>query len=209
MAAVTAKDAVAIGMRVKTGRATAVVVAGPAASPKVIKRCAVELCDPAIPESKQPYHAELELPQAEGAKVVKRATDAVRAVAARALRDLVKEVRDGGYDLRGVALVIGSAADPSKLANPHIRAHALEGRLFWQVLEDAAKRLDVACSVVVEREALAKGAAALGKREEQLKTAVAELGRSIGRPWGGEEKTATVAAWMVLVQRRVEWRGDR
>jgi hypothetical protein len=189
-------------MRVKTGHATAVVVAGLAASPKVIRRCSVELCDPAIPESKHPYHAELELPQAEGAKVVKRATDAVRAVAERALRDLVKEVRDGGCDLRGIALVIGSAADPWKLANPHIRAHALEGRLFWQVLDDAAKKLDVACSVVLEREVFAKGAAALGKRAEHLKTAVVELGRSIGKPWGGEEKTAAVAAWIMLAQRR-------
>jgi hypothetical protein len=57
----------AIGFRVKTGRATAVVMAGPASAPRVLSRKSLLLFDPAIPESHQPWHAELELPPAESA----------------------------------------------------------------------------------------------------------------------------------------------
>ncbi|MGH7947716.1 MAG: hypothetical protein ACREQF_00620 [Candidatus Binataceae bacterium] len=41
---------------------------------------------------------------------------------------------------------------------------------------------------------------ALGRREGHLKAIVAELGRAVGRPWGGEQKTATVVAWTMLAR---------
>jgi hypothetical protein len=51
---------IAIGFRVKTGRATAVVIAVPASAPRVLSRKSLQLFDPAIPESHQPFHAQLE-----------------------------------------------------------------------------------------------------------------------------------------------------
>ncbi|MGA7870989.1 MAG: hypothetical protein WCA22_08820, partial [Candidatus Binatus sp.] len=75
----------AIGFRVKTGRATAVVMAGPATAPRVLSRRSLQLFDPAIPESYQPYHAEPELAAAESARVVPNALKAVERVALSAL----------------------------------------------------------------------------------------------------------------------------
>ena len=46
-----------IGFRVKSGWATAVLLARPIQSPQVFDRRILELSDPAIPESRQPYHA--------------------------------------------------------------------------------------------------------------------------------------------------------
>lgn len=59
------KIAAAIGFRVKTGRAIAVLLVGPIEAPRVLDRRTVELCAATVPWSRQPYHAALELPEKE------------------------------------------------------------------------------------------------------------------------------------------------
>ena len=58
--------AIAIGFRVKSGYAVAVVVRGPASAPAIVARRVVELCDPAVAETRQPYHAELHAHERDG-----------------------------------------------------------------------------------------------------------------------------------------------
>ena len=198
---------VAIGFRVKTGRATTVILAGPAAAPRVLERRQVQLCDPAIPESFQPYHAELELAPEKAARIVPRALDAVNRVSLDVLRGLAAEVRASHRELRGVALVAGSATDPESIRNPHMRAHAREGQLFPRALATAARTLSIPSLSMVEGEALARGADALGLPAAALKSKVAELGREVGSPWGSEEKAACVAAWIALGGARLKPRG--
>jgi hypothetical protein len=119
---------IAIGFRVKTGRATAIVMAGPASAPRVLSRKSLQLFDPAIPESHQPFHAELELPPADSARVVPIALKAVDRVALSALRELVGEVQPGLGSIVGIALVAGSATDPESIRNPHMRAQVSSSR---------------------------------------------------------------------------------
>src|SRR5688572_25427712 len=126
-----------VGLRVKTARATAVILLGPASGPRVLERIALPLHDPRVPDSRQPYHVALEL-QPEKAEPAVRA---VEAVAGRAVRELAEKVSGLGHCLGGVSLVIGSAGDPERLSNAHVRAHALEGRLFWKAIESAAEGL--------------------------------------------------------------------
>jgi len=73
---------VAVGFRVKSGWAAAVVLSGPSSSPSVLHSRRIELSDPAVPESRQPFHAvddaqgDLELDDGrinERARVVRRA----------------------------------------------------------------------------------------------------------------------------------------
>src|SRR5277367_1369047 len=94
----------AIGFRVKTGRATAIVMAGSASAPRVLSRKSLQLWDPAIPESHQPWHAEFELPPDESARVVPKALAAVERVALSALRELVAEVQTGQGAILGISL---------------------------------------------------------------------------------------------------------
>ena len=47
---------VALGFRVKSGYAIAVALRGPACAPAILARRIVELSDPAVPETRQPYH---------------------------------------------------------------------------------------------------------------------------------------------------------
>ncbi len=192
-------ESIAIGLRVKTGRATVVVLSGPASAPIVLARKSIQLWDPAIPESHQPYHAELELPAEESARVVPRALEAVERVALAALRELVDEVRASRRPICAIAMVTGSGTDPESIRNLHMRAHAREGQLFPRALAAAAKLLRIPALTIVEADAFTKGATALSKTPAALKDEVTELGRAVGKPWGSEEKTAAAAAWLALV----------
>ncbi len=191
---------IAIGFRVKTGRATAVVMEGPASAPRVLSRKSLQLFDPAIPESYQPFHADLELPAAESAQIVPKALKAVERVAFSALRELIGEIQRTPSSIHGIALVAGSATDPESIRNPHMRAHAREGQLFPHALAMAAKTMRIAAVTMVESEVFTSAAAKLGKTPDAIKLAVTDLGRSVGKPWSAEEKAAAAAAWIVLAR---------
>ena len=192
----------AIGFRVKTGRAIAVLLVGPVPSPTVLERREVQLWDPRVPDSRQPYHPALDLPADEGDAVVRKARRAVRGVANRVVEELIEELRTVGHDPVGIGLVVGSITDPSKLGNPHVRAHASEGRLFHEVLADAAAKCHVPSLTLVERDAYDDAEAALGRSADALKRATTELGKVVGRPWRADEKTAALAAWVALGRKR-------
>ena len=191
----------AVGFRVKSGWATGVLVAGPASAPRALDRRVVELSDPAVPTSRQPYHAVMGAAGAASRRVEERLLRLVTGATERSIRDLLERYRDAGHVIRAAALVVGSVIDPARIANDHIRAHALEGALFRTALAAALDSQGVPCSVVVEREAYARAAALLKRTEAQLRRAVTELGRSLDGPWRADEKTATLAAWMALRRR--------
>jgi hypothetical protein len=191
----------AIGFRVKSGWATAIVLAGASDSPQVIDRRTVELSDPAVPGSRQPYHVVMGSRPQDVAAVETRLCDAVRSTTRRSIDRFVSEIRQANK-LRGAGFVVGSKADPSKIANDHIRAHALEGQLFRTALTDAAESLDLACILLVERRAYAEAASALDRKEDELKQAVTELGRGGDGPWRADEKLAALAAWVALVTKK-------
>jgi hypothetical protein len=178
-----------------------VVLAGTAAAPHLVEHHSLELWDPEIPDSRQPYHAGLGLEPAHAEPIVKRACDAARAVGLVAVRSLVAGIRAGGCEPRGVGLVVGSDGDPTKMANPHVRAHASEGRLFREVLEAGAAACELPCLVLVERNAYEEAAKVLRRGADSLQRAVTELGRGVPGPWRAEEKTAALAAWVALARR--------
>lgn len=187
----------AVGFRVKSGWATAVLLLGPVESPRFLDRRTVELCDPNVAESRQPYHAGFGTLEEDAAEI-RRRTGVVRRAAEKSIAELLQAYRSLGHPPRSAALVVGSLIDPAAIANPHIRAHALEGRLFRTVLEDALRPAGVTCVAVVERDAYANAAAALGRTEDHVKQTVSALGRSAGGPWRADEKLAAALAWMCL-----------
>ena len=188
----------AIGFRVKSGWATAVLLVGPAREPRVADRRVIELSDRSVPSSRQPYHAVMGASPTNASKVERRLHKVVQQVTRKSVRELLRTYRAGGHRVRAAALVVGSEIDPARIANDHIRAHALEGRLFRTVLAAALASCGLRCAVVVEREAYALAAGVLARTEADLRSAVAELGRSHNGPWRVEEKTAALAAWMLL-----------
>src|SRR5712692_5913725 len=190
-----------LGFRVKSGWAMAALLAGPSNSPKLVRCEAVLLSDPQVPHSKQPYHAALELPEKEGKASVQELRRVVSGAAKRSVEELLKQASAAGYDVCGVALVVGSLVDPASLHNEHIRAHALEGQLFRTVLEDTFRAQGISCKVFLEKGAYARAAAMLRATEGKAKRTIAQLGDSHQGSWRAEEKLAALAAWTMLTMR--------
>jgi len=95
-------------------------------------------------------------------------------------------------------MVVGSVIDPDSLGNPHVRVHALEGKLFRDVVAAALAEQGIDCGVLVERDAYTKVATAASTQEQRLRTQIAALGQGRIKPWRSEEKLATLAAWWQL-----------
>lgn len=172
---------------------------GPARSPRVIDRRAIELSDAHVPTSRQPYHAVRDARPGHAAKLERRLRGLVERVTKRSLRALLKEYRRQGRPVRRVALVVGSLLDPARIGNDHIRAHALEGQLFRTALERAARAARLPCATLVERTLYETAATRLKRSPDALRRAVKELGVALGGPWRADEKAATLAAWVALV----------
>jgi hypothetical protein len=187
-----------IGFRVKTGRAIAVVLGGPADSPVVLLRRELSLWDPAVPSSGQPFHAGLGLSREEARQVVDPACAAVHRASSKAVQGLASELRDRGAELLGAGLVVSSLRDPEELSNEHMRAHASEGRLFHEALDKASVSCDLATVTWLEADLVDLLSKKLerpgGKVREQLNA----VGKALGPPWRSDEKAATAAAWLIL-----------
>ena len=190
----------ALGFRVKSGWTMVVLLSGASSPPRVLDRRRVELADPAVPESTQPFHAGLDLPQTAGAKAVARLVRCVERSSERAIAELVKLYRASGHRIVGVGIVVGSTVDPQTIRNDHIRAHAEEGRLFRVVIENALKQSRLKFSVTLERELMGTATEALGIPERSLRAELTAMGKAVQGSWRAEEKAATLAAWMALAR---------
>jgi hypothetical protein len=191
----------ALGFRIKSGWAMSALLTGPASAPKLIQCRAVLLSDPKIPQSKQPYHAALELPASEAQTVIRKLRKVVLDAAKKSVRELLNEVSELQYEVRGAGLVVGSLVDPATLHNEHIRAHGLEGQLFRTALEDALRKHEISCNVLLEKTAYTTASPALRKSAEETKKWIAGMGESHEGSWRAEEKLAALAAWVALCAR--------
>ena len=189
-----------LGFRVKSGWAAAVVLSDPLSSPSVLHARRIELSDPEVPESRQPFHAvddTLGDSERDQNQIEKRLR-LVRAATERSIAKLwADSVNDGRTPVRA-GIVTGSLVDPATIRQPHIRAHAMEGRLFRTVVEDALRAYDVSCVVLAEKSAFERASGVIHLGEGELKRTLADLGRRVEGPWKSEEKLAALAAWVAL-----------
>jgi hypothetical protein len=185
----------AIGLRIKSGFAIAAIVNGCADAFVIEAVRKVLLSSEALPQSRFPYHPTIELPQRQGAALSEKAVKEVRRTAAQEMRKVIEEFAG----IKRAGMVVGSVIDPDSLGNPHVRVHALEGKLFREVVAEALAQQGIDCGVLVERDAYAKAAAAADSSEPKLRTQVAALGQGRIKPWRAEEKLATLAALWCMV----------
>ena len=166
-------------------------------APTVVERSELVLSDPAVPHSRQPYHADTGVAQTD-VTVLAQLIEVVHRCARRSVAELLDRHRTVGHHIIGAGIVVGSDVTPDGIANPHIRAHASEGRLFRTALERGLQDSGVPYTVVVERALYATAAPRLRGSEASLKQAVTALGRGRFAGWRSDDKVATLAAWLVL-----------
>ena len=197
--------AVTIGLKVKTGRAIAILLRGPVDSPTVLKRGELMLADSSEPDTWQPYHVVMDLSWEEAEEAVQPTARRIRTAASKAISEWARDARASGFDLSGVGLVAGSLQDPSKIGSPHIRAHTAEGKLYRDALERGADKIKVFRRSFVEGDLYETAAVELGLSVAELKKRVLEFGGEVGRPWRADEKAATAAAWVLLARKSSEF----
>lgn len=180
----------AIGLRIKSGFAIAAIVERSAGDFEIEAVRKILLSSEELPQSRFPYHPTIELPERQGAALSDKAVKEVHRTAAQEMRKVLEEF-DG---IKRAGMVVGSVVDPDSLGNPHVRVHALEGKLFREVVAEALKKCDIGCGVLLERDAYAKAAVDMASAEPKLRASIAALGQGRIKPWRAEEKLATLAA---------------
>lgn len=180
-----ARPRAAVGFRAHSGWAAAVAVSGKISAPLVVDRRRIEIADPQISGSKQPFHEAEGLPFKEAQRLIQRCTRSTDSLAERALRALVSDMEEQGYRVVGCGLLLASGRalpDLAAILASHALIHAAEGEMFREALVRASERCGLAVTKVRERELIESAVAALRTTADSLKRRLAELGRSLGPP---------------------------
>jgi hypothetical protein len=190
-----------IGFRAHSGWAAFVVLCADARSPNVIDRRRIELIDQEVPSAKQPYHAakKLELPEAHN--LVNRCVERTQLLATQALRALVKNLLEQGHEVVGCGIVLASGRPLPALAATlasHALIHTAEGELFRNAIVHAGESCGLPITGVKERDLFIRASAQLRIPEDKLRLRLVDMGRSIGAPWGQDQKYAALVAWLAL-----------
>jgi hypothetical protein len=187
----------ALGFRVKSGWATVVLLTGPVDSPALRDNRVIDLSDPQVPETRQPYHATFGQLETDAKKINRRAA-IVHRITMESITKLLSDYRPKDYLFTRASLVVGSQLDPATIANSHIRAHALEGQLFRSALEQALNAHGIRTAILLERDAYVTAGSQLKKPHDDVRQTIQKLGRSSDGPWRAEQKLAAVGAWVAL-----------
>jgi hypothetical protein len=186
-----------IGFTVKSGWACAVLLVASGTSRRIADSRRIDLSDPEIPDARQPYHDGFATARQDGPELT-RLIAGIKRFGGTSVSRAIRDYRALAPSIRGAGLVVGSLIEPDRIANEHIRIHAREGLLFRTVVQTAASRSRVPCSIWRERDLIAAAVARLDMSEAALRAALSAFGRSVPGPWRAEQKSAALAAWLVL-----------
>ncbi len=191
----------AIGLRAHSGWAALIALAGSADSPEVIARRRIEIADPGIGGSKQPFHAaeHLEFPDAEA--YIERCLESTRKLARDAIRAAIDGLRDRRVEAVGCGILLGSGRVLPKLETilkSHALIHTAEGEFFRTALLEASEHCGLPVLGVKEKELSERSVAALRIPLSTIERRVLEMGKAVGPPWTQDQKYAALAAWILL-----------
>jgi hypothetical protein len=191
----------AIGARMHSGWGAIVAVSNLAGSFEVVERRRIAVTSIGSPGMSQPYHfaANLALPEAE--KFIGNCFATSKNLALTAVRDIVSGLRARQYRVVGSACLLASGRPRPPLAKilaSHAAIHAAEGEFFRDIFSNVCQELALSVTGFRERDLDASLHAAFGKAATKLKHQILTLGRSLGPPWTADQKTASLAAVLVL-----------
>jgi hypothetical protein len=191
----------AIGVSVHSGWGIVVAMAGLLGAEEVLDRRRLVTIDPKATGAAQPYHyvEEMEIRAAER-HLTRCATDS-RRLALEALTRVSAELRDRGLVLAGAAILLSSARplpDLEEILASHALIHTAEGEFFRQAFRSAFERLEIPVTGIRARDLDDCAKKVFGKLAPEVHKRIDGMGRSLGAPWTKDEKTAALAAAIVL-----------
>ncbi len=191
----------ALGIRVHSGWGALVAVAGTPAAGDVIERERIEIADPSLAGAKQPYHFAQgrKLPDAE--RHLANCAASSEQLAFKALSKVVNDLRSREYAVGSCAILLAAGrALPSleQILASHALIHTAEGEFFRNAFRSAAIRLQLQVTGIREKDLDRKAEESFGIRPIPLRDHMAFVGKSLGPPWTTDQKTAALAAWLLL-----------
>jgi len=191
----------ALGFRCHSGWAAAIVVRKSSDGVQVVERRRIDICDPAIPNSKQPYHAAEPMPFSEAEAFIAQCRASSRQLAVAAVETLLAGGSQQGLHVASCGVLWGSGRPlPTlrEILNSHSLIHAAEGEFYREVMSIACKSADVRVVRVRERDAMRQASDQTSLPEAAIRHRLSAIGRTLGPPWTADQKLATLAGWLAL-----------
>ena len=196
----------ALGFRVHSGWAAAVVLCGPLDAPVVVDRRKIQLVKIFSYTFRQPYHTAAKMPLQDAIKFIRGVQSEAKRLALFSLRSLQMDLADGDFKIvRGALLLASGRALPAleQILASHALIHTADGELFRDSLRASCALFHLPVVGIREKELFAAASKAFGMQPAVLKSRVAAIGKALGPPWSQDEKYAALGAWLSLSRRAV------
>jgi hypothetical protein len=190
---------IALGFKAHSGWAALVTIGRQDDQYVVVDRRRIELVEQTW--AKQPYHAADGLKPEVARDLVTRGAKSADRIALRELRQALKKEEKRNNKIVACAVLV---TDPmpgwsvEEILAVHFRMHKAEGVLFRDALCNAARKANVRLVEIHEKKLLADGAKVFKSSERDLTQTVVAFGKSVGPPWGKDQKEAALAAMIAL-----------
>jgi hypothetical protein len=151
--------------------------------------------------ARQPYHAAEGLSPESARELVTRGIEAARQGAVRELQAAVERSREAGHDIAACALLVSQPLpnwSVDQILAVHVRMHQAEGVLFPDAIARAAEGCGLRLVAIPEKQLGQRAEKALAAALSDLVDKVAAMGKSVGPPWGKDQKSAALAAMVAL-----------
>jgi hypothetical protein len=190
---------VAFGLKAHSGWAALIVLGIDQGEMEVVDRRRIELVNEEW--EKQPYHAAEELEAGEARKVVERGVKSAYKNAKKEISAAIKRAESIGHQVVGCAVLMGAPMPDwsvEQILAVHFRMHKAEGVLFREALAQAANESNLKLFKVPEKELSDHASKTLGNSSGNLQKKLTALGKSVGAPWGRDQKDSAIAAMIAL-----------
>jgi hypothetical protein len=193
----------ALGFRVHSGWAAAVVLGGPVDAPVVIDRRKIQLVKVFSYAYRQPYHTAEKMTPKDGKEFICGIQSDAKRLALASLRSLQADLEEGDFEIVRSALLLASGRTLPGLEQilaSHALIHTADGELFRDSLRAACARCHLPVEGIREKELFETASEAFSIQVAGLKRRVAAFGKALGPPWSQDEKLAALGAWLTLAR---------
>jgi hypothetical protein len=190
-----------LGIESHSGWAVVVAIGGSRSRPEVLLRGRLELAEPNDGRAKQPFHAAEDLPFPRAQALISSFQKDARNRARAEMKRIAAELSASGAAPVSCAILAASTGEVPPLASilaSHALIHAAEGDHFRDAVGEAAGRAGLSVTRIRRKELSDRASESLGLPAKELERRVAEMRKSIGPPWGADQKIAALAAWSLL-----------
>lgn len=189
-----------LGFRVHSGWGALVAVSRGSGGWQVLERQRISVIDEKVPGSTQPYHFAREQPLARAKEHLARCAELSFRRARQALGEILQRV-SREHRVLGAAVLLASGRplpELEKILASHPLIHTAEGEFFRQAFARACQALHIPVTAIRERELAERAQCAFKKVATRLPEELAAAARPLGPPWGQDQKSAALAAALVL-----------